>query len=447
MDALKQYIDLYTENAALLQSHAPEVLNAPRAKALERLLEPGACLPRRGDEGYPALSVEEMFAPDYGVNIARRQFGNDPSSVFKCGLPNISTLLALVVNDTFYATPNLLRNLPKGVEMTSLARAAKEQPELIAKYYNKLTDTTTAAALNTLLCQDGVFVRIQRGVQLEKPLQLVNVFNAPFPMMGVRRMLIVVEEGAQAQLLVCDHTADEAQKYLASQVVEIYVGRDATFDFYDLEESSLATSRMSQVFVEQDQNSSFTSNGTTLIGGITRNSYVVEHIAEHARTLLAGMAVAADNQIVDNATLVRHNTPKCESNQMFKYILEGQSKGSLYGRVVVDEKAKFTNAYQSNRNLLASTDARMYTRPQLEIYCDEVKCSHGTTVGQLDQNALFYMRSRGIPEAEAKMMLMQAFMEDVIDTVRIDALKTRLRQLVQLRLLGKLEHCADCQKE
>lgn len=463
MDALKQYIDLYTENAALLQSHAPEVLNAPRAKALEQLLRPGVRLPRRGDEGFPALSVEEMFAPDYGVNIERRQFGNDPSAVFRCGLPNISTLLALVVNDAFYATPGLLRNLPKGVEMTSLARAAKEQPELVAKYYNRLSSQgssvlgqsnhpgsktmdyiDTTAALNTLLCQDGVFIHVKRGVQLDKPLQLVNVFNAPFPMMGVRRMLIVVDEGAQAQVLVCDHTADEAQKYLTSQVVEIYVGRDAMLDFYDLEESSLATSRMSQVFVRQDENSSFVSNGTTLIGGNTRNSYIVEHIAEHARTLLAGMAVAADNQIVDNATLVRHNTPKCESNQMFKYILEGQSRGSFYGRVVVDEKAKFTNAYQSNRNLLASTDARMYTRPQLEIYCDEVKCSHGTTVGQLDQNALFYMRSRGIPEAEAKMMLMQAFMEDVIDTVRIDALKMRLRQLVQLRLQGKLEHCSDC---
>ncbi len=446
MDALKQYVDLYAENAALLQSHAPGVLNRPREKAFERLTAKDARLPRRGDEGFPALSVEEMFAPDYGLNIARKQFGNDPGAVFKCGLPNISTLLALVVNDSFYATPGLLRNLPEGVEMTSLARAAKEQPQLVEKYYDKLTDHSVTADLNTLLCQDGVFVRIKRGVHLEKPLQLVNVFNAPFPMMGVRRLLIVVEEGASAQLLICDHTADENQKYLASQVAEIYVGRDASLDYYDLEESSLITSRVSQVFVSQDENSSFTSNGTTLIGGTTRNSYVIEHIAEHAHTLLAGMAVAADNQLVDNATLVRHNTPKCHSNQMFKYILEDKAQGSFYGRVRVDEKAKYTNAYQSNRNLLASTEARMYTRPQLEIYCDEVKCSHGTTIGQLDQNAMFYMRSRGIPEAEARMMLMQAFMEDVIDTVKIEALKTRLRQLVQLRLQGKLEHCSDCKQ-
>ncbi len=443
MDALKQYIDLYNENEAAVLAHSPEALNAPRPDALRAL--DAAQLPRRGDEGYPALSVEDMFAPDYGVNVGRLQFGNDPGAVFKCGLPNISTLLAVVVNDSFYTTPSLERNLPEGVEFTSLARAAKEQPELITRYYNRLTDHSATAELNTLLCQDGVFIRIKRGVQLEKPLQLVNVFNAPFAMMGVRRILIVAEEGSSAQVLICDHTADEKQKYLASQVAEIYVGADASLDYYDLEESSLATSRHSQVFVRQGRNSSFTANGTTLIGGVTRNSYIIEHIDEHARTLLAGMAVGADNQIVDNATLVRHNTPKCESNQMFKYILEDQSRGSFYGRVVVDEKAKYTNAYQSNRNLLASGDARMYTRPQLEIYCDEVKCSHGTTIGQLDQNALFYMRSRGIPEAEAKMMLMQAFMEDVIDTVRIDALKARLRQLVQMRLLGKLEHCADCQ--
>lgn len=442
MDALKQYIDLYAEHAGELQSHAPEVLNKPRAKALDHLQH--SHLPEIGDEGYPALSVEEMFAPDFGVNLQRRQFGTDPAQIYKCGLPNVSTLLAIVVNDTFYPTRNLLRNLPEGVEMMSLARAAKEMPELVGKYYDKLVDDSATASLNTLLAQDGVFFRVKKGVNLDKPLQLVNVFNAPFPMLGVRRILIVIEEGAKASLLICDHTAKEEMNYLSSQVAEIFVERDASLDYYDLEETSAHTRRHSQVFVKQDENSHFISNVTTLIGGITRNSIVVEHIAEHAHTLLVGMAVAADNQIIDNATLIRHNTPKCESQQMFKYILEDNAKGQFFGRVVVDKKAKHTNAYQSNRNILASKTARMYTRPQLEIYCDDVKCSHGTTIGQIDQNALFYMRSRGIPEDEAKMMLMQAFMEEVIDTVRIDALKIRLRQLVQYRLAGHLEHCAEC---
>lgn len=443
MNALTQYINLYLDHKADIDSHAPELFNERRAAALERLH--GAALPDKGLETYDAVSLNDMFAPDYGVNINRVAFPLDAGATFKCGVPNVSTLMGLVVNDTYCDTTSLLRNMPEKVMMTSLAKAARTMPDLIATYLGALVPAHNAAAqLNTLLLQDGALVYVPKGVRLEKPLQLVNIFNAAAPVMGVRRLLVIIEDDAQASLLVCDHSQMPDIKSLSNQVVEIFVGRNASFELYDLEESSSATSRLSQLYARQHEGSRLVVNSSTLLGGVTRNDVHVEVVGDNADTRLAGMAVATERQVVDNTTEVRHLSIGCTSAQMYKYVLEDKAVGSFYGTINVDERAKFTNAYQTNRNILASKDAKMYTRPQLEIYCDEVKCSHGATVGQLDSNALFYMRSRGIPLAEARLMLMQAFMADVIDTVTIPSLKTRLQQLIESRLSGQRTLCADC---
>ena len=164
----------------------------------------------------------------------------------------------------------------------------------------------------------------------------------------------------------------------------------------------------------------------------------------HAVAHLCGMAIADKKQSVDNHTFIDHAVPHCTSNELFKYVLNDSSTGSFSGRILVREGAQKTSAYQTNRNLCATKEAHMYTKPQLEIYADDVKCSHGATVGQLDENALFYLRSRGIPEAEARMLLMFAFTNDVIENVRMDALKDRLRQLVEKRFRGELDKCAGC---
>ena len=444
MSALTQYIDLYREYRGQICDHAPALLNGRREAAYERLLREH--LPQKGDESYTALSPEEMFAPDYGVNINRVRFPVDMASTFRCGVPNISTLLALVVNDTFVPTSNLLRNLPEGITVDSLARVAAENPDLVERYLGKALpgQGNAAADLNTLLLQDGVFIHIPAGMSLDRPVQIVNVFNAVAPVMGVRRIVVAVGDNASASVLVCDHSVQPDVAYLSNQVVEIYLGAGASLEYYDMEESSAATSRLCQLYATQADDSRLLVNGTTLLGGRTRNDYHCHLAGRGCSANLAGMVVATDSQIVDTYTDVIHSHPDGASEQMFKYVLDRSSVGAFYGRIDVEEPALHTRAYQSNRNLLASADARMYTRPQLEIYCDEVKCSHGATVGQLDAAALFYMRQRGIPEAEARMMLMQAFMSDVIDTVEIDALRTRLHQLVERRLSGEAARCADC---
>ncbi len=443
MGSITQYINLYKDNSQAIDAHSASVLNALRPEAIASI--EGKELPKKGDEGYEKTSIDEMFAHDFGVNINRINIPVDVAASFRCDVPNMSTLMAFVVNDTFVPSASLASKLPEGVIVASLCKAAKEYPELVAARYGKIAPMgDVAVALNTLLVQDGVFIYIPRGVKLDKPLQLVNIFNSPADMMGVRRMLIVIEDNAEAQLLVCDHTQNQEQRYLSSQVIEIHVGENARFDLYDIEESSLQTSRYSRLFARQESNSNLLVNGMTLMGGYTRNGYDIDIEGEGCETMLAGMAIGSGTQHTDNCSNVNHRAGHSHSNQLFKYVLDDKSTGAFEGSILVTPQAQYTEAYQSNRNLLASGEARMHTKPQLEIYNDEVKCSHGATTGQLDAQALFYMRTRGISEKEARMMLMQAFMVDVIDTVRMPGLSDRLRHLVEKRFYGQHTLCADC---
>lgn len=443
MSALSQYIELFDSHRATIEAKSAKVMNLCRQDARNRL--EGKRLPQKGTEGYEKTSIEDMFAPDFGVNINRVNIPVDVSLSFKCDVPNMSTIMAFVVNDSFVPSSTLHNKMPQGVIIDSLAKVATENPQLVSRYYNQLADNDNeAVALNTMLAQDGVMIYVPRGVVMERPIQLVNIFNSAAPLMGVRRLVIVVEEGAKAQLLICDHTQNSEYRYLSSQVIEAFVGQNASLDIYDIEESSDTTSRYSQLYARQERDSQLIVNGVTLTGGVTRNDYHIELVGDNCTSTLGGMAIGSGHQHIDNNSDVRHLSAHCNSNQQFKYVLDEESTGAFEGAIYVAPGAQFTEAYQSNRNLLASKSARMHTKPQLEIYNDEVKCSHGATTGQLDADALFYMRSRGIPEQEARTMLMQAFMVDVIDMVKMEGLRDRLRHLVEKRFYGQQASCADC---
>lgn len=443
MSALSQYIEIFDSHRATIEAKSAEVMNLCRQDARNRL--EGKRLPQKGTEGYEKTSIEDMFAPDFGVNINRVNIPVDVSLSFKCDVPNMSTIMAFVVNDSFVPSSTLHNKMPQGVIIDSLAKVATENPQLVSRYYNQLADNDNeAVALNTMLAQDGVMIYVPRGVVMERPIQLVNIFNSAAPLMGVRRLVIVVEEGAKAQLLICDHTQNSEYRYLSSQVIEAFVGQNASLDIYDIEESSDTTSRYSQLYARQERDSHLIVNGVTLTSGVTRNDYHIELVGDNCTSTLGGMAIGSGHQHIDNNSDVRHLSAHCNSNQLFKYVLDEESTGAFEGAIYVAPGAQFTEAYQSNRNLLASKSARMHTKPQLEIYNDDVKCSHGATTGQLDADALFYMRSRGIPEQEARTMLMQAFMVDVIDMVKMEGLRDRLRHLVEKRFYGQQASCADC---
>lgn len=443
MKAEQQYIDLFSQAEELICKHSAGVLNAPRAQAFADFGQQS--FPTKKLEKYRYTNVSKYFEPDYGLNLNRLNIPVNPYEVFKCDVPNMSTSLYFVVNDAFYNKALPKTELPDGVIFGSLKEVADENPDLVKKYYGKLADTSKdgITAFNTTFAQDGVFMYIPKNVVVEKPIQLINVLRADVDFMVNRRMLIVLEDGAQARMLVCDHAMDNVN-FLATQVIEVFVGENAVFDLYELEETHTNCVRLNNLYVKQEASSNVLINELTLYNGTTRNTSHVTLAGEHAEIHLNGMVIADGNQHTDNNTFVDHAVPNCNSNELFKYVLDDESVGAFAGTVLVRPDAQHTNSQQTNRNLCATRQARMYTQPQLEIYADDVKCSHGATVGQLDENALFYMRARGISEKEARLLLMFAFVNEVIDTIRLDALKDRLHLLVEKRFRGELARCRGC---
>ena len=442
MNALQQYIDLYDECREVLEQQSPALLNMVRRTAREQLAT--ARLPRKGSEDYEATDLEAVFAHDYGVNVNRLPFEADPGETFHCDVPNLSTCLYYSSNDAFHSSATAERNIGQ-VVVEPFSMAAVDYPELMADYYGKIAKMSDpTVALNSLLVQDGLLIYVPDGVVAERPIQLVNIFNAALDMMVQRRLLIVVGKNAAIKLLACDHTQSPDYRYLNNQVVEIVAMQGATLDYYDMEESTPKTSRVSSIYVEQHEGSNVLIDGITLTNGFTRNNYHVEVNGEHAETHLLGMTIASGEQHVDSHTFISHNAPRCHSNEMFKYVLNDNAVGAFAGKILVQPGCPRVEAYQGNRNLCGAPTAKMYTKPQLEIYTDDVMCSHGSAVGQLDEEALFYMRTRGIGIDEARRLLMQAFVADVIDGVRLDALKDRLHYLVEKRFAGTLSYCAGC---
>lgn len=443
MASLKQYTDLFRQERVALDANAPEALNAGRDRAMA-FLEAAGRLPERSDEGYEKTSVEEMFASDLGVNVNRVNFPVNVAESFRCDVPNITTLLAVVVNDRFVPTATLLKNLPEGVTVCSLRDA---DSALLDRWLGNVAGKDDAAlAFNSLLLQDGVLIHVAKGVKLTKAIQIVDIFSGQTPLFAPRRVLLVAEEGAEVSVLKCDHTQTRDVEFGSSEVIEIMAGEGAKVDWYDLEESTPQTARWCQFRCRQEAHSSLNICAATLTNGKTRNEYLIEIVGERCETFLSGMAIGLGEQHIDNSSCLVHRSDRSHSDQLFKYVLDDNASGAFEGLIEVSHGARFNEAYQSNRNLLASTGARMHTKPQLLIYNDDVKCSHGATTGQLDSAALFYMRSRGIPLAEARKMLMQAFMVDVVDKIRLENLRDRLRHLLELRFSGNCGDaaCATC---
>ena len=461
----QQYIDLYEQARELICSHAPEAMNAVRDQAFEDFRRQG--FPSKKVERYKYTDMQKLFAPDYGVNLNRLQIPADPYEAFRCDVPNLSTSLYFMVNDSFYRgvrseeyggrIPNTTPKLPEGVivgSMQELFSLHTPHSSLLEKYYARLAKTSDDAvtALNTMLAQDGMLIYVPKNVKVDRAIQVINILKALSPItshlspqniMVNRRVLIILEEGAELKMLFCDHTADD-RNFLATQVIEAFVGENASLDLYCLEETHYKNVRVSNVYIDQQANSRVNHNVITLHNGITRNKLDLTFSGEGAECQCFGCVIADKQQHVDNNTLITHHVPHCTSNELYKYVLDDQAVGAFAGRVLVEHGAQKTSSQMTNQNLTATKEARMYTQPMLEIYADDVKCAHGSTVGQLNDAALFYMRQRGISLDEAKLLLQNAFINEVIDHMQLEPLRDRLHYLVEKRFRGELNKCAGC---
>ena len=436
MNSEQQYIELYQQARQLICQHSSEVMNAQRDAAYERFAQMG--FPTRKVERYKYTDIQALFAPNYGLNLNRLNIPVDPYQAFRCDVPNLSTSLYFVVNDQFYSQVQPKGRLPEGVVIGSLREHATE-------LYNRLAAQSDDAVshLNTMLAQDGLYVYVPRGVKVDRTIQVINILRADVDLMVNRRVLIVLEPDAELKMLFCDHAADD-RHFLATQVIEAHVGDRASLDLYCLEETHAKNVRLSNVYIDQQSDSHVNHNVITLHNGITRNRLDLTFSGEGAECQCYGCVIADKQQHVDNNTLITHRVPHCTSQQLYKYVLDGQATGAFAGRVLVEHGAQQTSSQMTNQNLCATREARMYTQPMLEIYADDVKCAHGSTVGQLNDAALFYMQQRGISLHEAKMLLQNAFINEVIDKMELMPLRDRLHHLVEKRFRGELNKCEGC---
>lgn len=437
MNSEQQYIELYEQTRGMIFQHSSEVMNAMRDAAFEQFRSLG--FPSRKVERYKYTDMQALFAPDYGLNLNRLEIPVNPYDAFRCDVPNLSTMLYFVVNDAFYSKVLPKGNIPEGVVIGSLKEFATSQ------YYHRLAskDEDAVTSLNTMLAQDGLYVYVPKGVVLDRAIQIINILRSDVDLMVNRRVLIIVEEGAEAKFLFCDHAADD-RKFLATQVIEVYVGKNAKLDLYCLEETHAKNVRISNVYIDQQANSRVNHNVITLHNGVTRNKLNLELNGEGAECYCNGCVIADKQQHVDNNTLITHYVPHCTSKELYKYVLNDEAVGSFAGKVYVAKDAQKTSSQMTNQNLCATKQTRMYTQPMLEIYADDVKCAHGSTVGQLNDAAMFYMQQRGISRKEAQLLLQFAFINEVIDQMELEPLRDRLHYLVEKRFRGELSKCEGC---
>lgn len=313
--------------------------------------------------------------------------------------------------------------LPEGVQFVELADYTGELPRLASVERDSLAQLTAA------LDATPSVLSIPKGVKLELPLELMTSLTASEPILTASRLIISLGEGAEVEIICRDRNTGTAPT-MSLESIEIYLGRGAKLRYTDIEESGELARRISTLHLHQEAESEAEINFFSLSGGQTRNNYHCDLRGEGAHLSIGGLAILSGTQHVDNYSFISHSVPHCTSNELFKYVLQDESYGVFTGRILVAIDAQKTQAYQNNRNLLLSPRARMQAKPQLEIYADDVKCSHGMTTGQLSEDALFYMRQRGIDKAEAKRMLSIAFAEDVLRLVAGDALRDSLREAV-----------------
>jgi Fe-S cluster assembly protein SufD len=439
----EELIELYSKNASALSVGDVPHINKLRNSAVESFKRLG--IPTRKNEAYKYTNLEQyLTGTEYSYELAPLGFEVNLDDIFHCDIPELATHIALVLNG-FYYKHNRPVELPDGVILCGLAEATKKYPELIQKHYGKYADTAdnSMAALTTMFAQDGIFLYIPKNVIIDTPIQIINV---GYSFKNVRislRNLIIADEGSQASVLFCDHTLC-AKSFITNAITEIYAGANSNIDIVRMQNENSTSSQISNTFIYQEKNSTTTNNTLSLHGGLIRNNVFVKLDGENATSNTYGLFLADGNQHMSTYTYIHHAKPHCTSDQLVKGIIDDAATGAFNGKIFVDKNAVKTYAYQRNNNILLSDSAKMNTKPQLEIYNDDVKCSHGATIGQLNTDALFYIRSRGIGYEEARHLLMYAFANDVVGKIKLEALRERIIEMVDRRLKGDLTACANC---
>ncbi len=437
-----KYLELYKNKIKDFKTDFPDYINKIKNSAIEVYKKYG--IADKKNEDYKYIDLKKVFNDNYNTTFTKKIEKININEIFSCDVINLDA-------DVFYLSKGEYQNTEKikkfdnGIIVGSLRESIKKYPDIFKKHFSKYIDYKNDGiiALNTALFNDGLFIYVPEKAKTEKPIQLINLLLNNEKEFSTIRNLFVIEKNAQAEIIFCNDSLSE-NKFLTNSLTEIYVGENANLNYYKIQNDHNESANISSTFIHQAKNSNVLTVITSLIGKIIRNNMFVNIAGEGASNKTYGLALTDKKQHIDNFSYIKHNTANSNSYQLFKHILDDSSTGAFSGKVLVNKDAQKTNAIQSNNNILLTDNAKMNTKPQLIIYADDVKCSHGATVGQLDDDAMFYMQARGIPKKEAKMLLMYAFANDILQNIKNKSLKQSLEDLVTRRLNGELGLCRNC---
>ncbi|HLT53185.1 MAG TPA: Fe-S cluster assembly protein SufD [Flavobacteriaceae bacterium] len=389
--------------------------------------------PTKKDEAWKYTSLNSILKHNYSV-FPKKENTVEFNDVKKYLIHDIDSYKIIFVDGKY--SSNLSQTTHDGIDVC-LMSSALNKPKyrlVIENYFNKTAEKDSVTALNTAFSQEGAYIHIPKNKLVEKPIQIIHFSTGnEAALMLQPRNLIVVDENSHVQIIE-RHQSLTDNPVLTNSVTEIFTNKRAIVDYYKLQNDIQNASLIDNTFISQKQESVASVHTFSFGGKLTRNNLNFYQHGERINSILKGITIIDDKQHVDHSTLVHHIQPNCESHQDYKGIFGDNATGVFNGKVIVDKIVQKTNAYQANNNLLVNDKATINTKPQLEIFADDVKCSHGCTIGQLDESALFYLKTRGIPEKEAKALLMYAFANNVLESVKIPEVKQRINKVIANKL-------------
>jgi Fe-S cluster assembly protein SufD len=429
MNSKEFYIDNFHKFEKKLNGHSGSFLHDIRKQAVQQLEE--LAFPTNKNEEWKYTDVAPILKQDFIPAVNSELPNISKKEIQKYLFKDFDFHLLVFVNGIFQKELSEISELPRDVIVSNLSSVVKENPELLKQYFakhNKYENTFTA--LNTAFSSDGLVVIVPNGSIVEKPVQALFINSSSVELvLSQPRNMIVAGKNSQVSIIT-NYVGFEEKSYFSNVVTEISIDENGIVDLYKVQSESDKSFHIEKVQTHQKKNSIFNHYNIAFGGSIVRNDINSVLDDENIETHYYGLYLGNKNQHIDNHTFVDHAKPNCMSNELYKGILDDNSHGVFNGKIIVRKDAQKTNAYQQNKTILLSNTANIDTKPQLEIFADDVKCSHGATVGHLDEVSEFYIRSRGVPRELAKSMLIRAFANDVIEKVKIDPLKEQLNHMI-----------------
>lgn len=389
--------------------------------------------PNKKQEAWKYTSLNKILKHDYSV-FPNQENALEYKDVKKYFIHDIDTYKIVFIDGRYSSHLSQTTHDRMDICLMSAALTKPKYRLVIENYFNKAATNDSLASLNTAFSREGAFIHIPKNKLVEKPIQIINFSTGNESSLLLQpRNLIVVDENSHVQIIERHQSLTE-NPVLTNSVTEIFTNKRAIVDYYKVQNDNQNASLIDNTYIKQNKESICSVHTFSFGGQLTRNNLNFFQHGERIDSTLKGITIVGNKQHVDHNTLVHHIAPNCESHQDYKGIFADSAIGVFNGKIVVEKEAQKTNAFQSNNNILIHDRATINTKPQLEIFADDVKCSHGCTIGQLDENAMFYLRTRGIPEKEAKALLMYAFANNVLESVKITSLKKRINKLIANKL-------------